>query len=598
MSEPAPSRRSSGLDVLWAGFLPGFLAGIQVGGLLFFLNPGLPFAPGPVARAALLYGGLLGAASLALSLPWTWVRPVRARRLLPWSLSLALAASAVLDGAHASYYAYYLPSGINDRLIKAALWLSLAALIFFYTALLHTLHRRPYGARSRLGLAAVAVLSVYVMVERREAFRPRPEATPRPAIVESGRRPRLLVVGLDAATLDAILPLAGEGRLPFLAGVIHGGAYGRLESISPHHPSALWTTLATGKYPFRHGVTGGRTYSAGLFAPGYELRLLPAGIGFDRWGLVGGRAGRPRGAPPRARAALALWEIFGRLGVRTGLIGWPASSPAPRELAFALTGAFFHRPPGRRASPLDAQPPGLAATADLLRVAAGDLGPAALSRFGERPPAAVRRAFADDAWRERLAGTLVEQSPDLSSLFVELPGLATVSHEYFGGFSAVEFDGSRSRLFRQAAQYVAGYYAQLDDFLAALWAQDDGPSILAVVSAYGVDPPGPWARWQREVSQRAVLGGRFEGSPDGVLLLYGEGIRPGALVIGARLVDLAPTLLYGMGYPVARDFDGQVLTQAFDQRFLGAHPLTFLPSYEAMAAVRAVPAAPNAAPRR
>jgi len=510
-------------------------------------------------------------------------------------LSLALAAAAVLDGAHASYYAYYLPSGINDRLIKAALWLSLAALIFFYTALLHTLQRRPYGPRSRWGLAAVAALSVYVIVERREAFQPRPEATPRPATVESGGRPRLLVVGLDAAALDAILPLAGEGRLPFLAGVIHGGAYGRLESISPHHPSALWTTLATGKYPFRHGVTGGRTYSADLFAPGYELHLLPAGIGFDRWGLVGGRSGRARGVPPRARAALPLWEIFGRLGAKTGLVGWPASSPAPRDLDFALTGAFFHRPPDRPASPLDAQPPALAQAADLLWVGPGDLGPAALSRFGGTPPPAVRSALADDAWRERLTGSLLDRSPDLSTLFVELPGLSTVSHEYFGGFSAVEFDGSRARLFRQAAQYVAGYYAQLDDFLAALWGRDDGPRILAVVSAYGVDAPGPWARWKREVSQRAVLGGRFEGSPDGVLLLYGEGIRPGALVTGARLVDLVPTLLYGMGYPVARDLDGQVLTQAFDPRFLGAHPLTFLPSYEAMAAVRAAPPAPRRA---
>ncbi len=129
--------------------------------------------------------------------------------------------------------------------------------------------------------------------------------------------------------------------------MVHGGAYGRLESISPHRPSALWTTLATGKYPFRHGVTGGRTYGAGLLAPGAALHLLPAGIGFDRWGLLGGRTGD---APPRARAALTLWEILDRLGVRAGLVGWPASAPAPRDLAFAFTSAFFQGPPGR-ASP-------------------------------------------------------------------------------------------------------------------------------------------------------------------------------------------------------------------------------------------------------
>ncbi len=572
-----------------AGFLPGLLAGIQVAGLLFFLNPGLPFSPGPVARAALLYGLLLGAASLLVTLPWTFRHRRRARRLLPWGLAVALAFAAVLDGAHASYYAYYLPSGINDRLIKAAVWLSLAALIFFYTALLHTLHRRAYGRRSRWGLALVAGLSVYVMVERREAFQPRPEMTPRPTIVEDVGRPRLLVVGLDAATLDALLPLAGEGRLPFLAAVIRGGAYGRLESISPHRPSALWTTLATGKYPFRHGVTGGRTYSAGLLAPGAELHLLPAGIGFDRWGLLGGRTGN---APPRAAAALTLWEILDRLGVRAGLVGWPASAPAPRDLAFAFAGGFFHGPPGE-VDPRLVQPPDLAATAQLLRIAPADLDAAILGRFGEAAPSTVRRALAGDAWRESLSAHLLDEHPDVSAFFLELPGLEEVSREYFGGFSAVEFEGSKARLFQTATQYVAGYYAHLDDLLAALWEREEGPRLLAVVSAYGVDAPGPWARWKREVSQRAVLGGRFEGSPDGALLLYGGGIRPGALLTGARIVDVVPTLLYGMGYPVARDFDGQVLTQAYGKDFLAAHPLTFLPSYEALTGAR--PASPAGA---
>ena len=575
-------RRSNWLEILAAGLLPGFLAGVQLAGLLFFLNPGLPFAPGPVLRGVLLYGLLLGAASLALSLPWTWGRPERARRLLPWGLTIAIATIAVLDGAYASYYAYFLPSGINDRLIKTALWLSLAALICFYTALLHGIHHRPYGRRSRWALALVAALSIFVTLERRAAFRPRPEAVPRPAVVETIRRPRLLVVGLDAATLDAILPLAGEGRLPFLATVIQSGAYGRLEAISPHRPSALWTTLATGKYPYKHGVTGGRTYSADLLAAGTALRLLPAGIGFDRWGLLGGRVGD---FPARSRSALTIWEILARLGERAGLVGWPASAPAPRTLAFAFTGDFFRGLSGT-VDPRFVQPLELASTAQLLQIPPREVEAAALSRFGEPPPRIVRQALASDAWRESLSAHLLDENPDVSAFFLELPGLASVSHAYFGAFSSVEFDGSRARIFRQATQYIAGYYAYLDDLLAALWERQEGPRLLAVVSAYGVDPPGPWARLQREVSQRAALGGRFEGSPDGVLLLYGEGIRPGALLTGARSVDLVPTLLYGMGYPVARDFDGQVLTQAFDTGFLGAHPLTFLPSYDALTGVR------------
>ena len=67
-----------------------------------------------------------------------------------------------------------------------------------------------------------------------------------------------------------------------------------------------------------------------------------------------------------------------------------------------------------------------------------------------------------------------------------------------------------------------------------------------------------------------------------MLLLYGDGIRQGALITGARLEDVAPTLLYGLGFPVARDLDGQVLTSAFDKTFLARNPLTFLESYEGL----------------
>ena len=97
--------------------LPGLLAGTQVAGLLFFLNPHLEFAPGPVLRAMLVYGGLLGFASLLAHLPFTWDQPRRALRVLPWALVLVFTAAGVAHWTHASFFDFYLPAGINRRLI-------------------------------------------------------------------------------------------------------------------------------------------------------------------------------------------------------------------------------------------------------------------------------------------------------------------------------------------------------------------------------------------------------------------------------------------------------------------------------------------------
>ena len=562
-----------GLAILGGGFAPGALIGVHLAGLIFFLNPRLPFAPGPVLRGVAAYGALIGLIGLALHLPFTWNRPRRAGRILPWSLTLALAAAALLDWTHASYYSYFLPPGINERLIKTALWLSLGALIAFYTALLHALHRRPYGVRSRAAFTVIALLSVYAMVERREAFRPRPGPTPRPAAVEAGQRPKLWVVGIDAATLDAILPLAGQGRLPFLAKVLQGGVYGRLESFSPTWRDAVWTTLATGKYPYKHGVVGQRFYSAGFLAPGAELRLLPTGISFRRWGTLGGK---PLPPGPPVREALALWEILPRLGVPAGVVGWPEAAPAAGETVFTLSDRSLGEEPR------------------------GKIAPALASRFGPRPPRWLLDALAGDLRRQSLTLSLAGRNPRAEAVFLLLPGLREVSRRTFGGFSAVQLEGGPgpARSARLAAERMAAYYEQLDALLTAAWSRTAGPRLLAVVSAYGVDPQGGWRRLWGRMAPGTALGGEFLDAPDGAVLLYGAGVRPGALLTGARLVDLAPTLLYGLGFPVARDLDGHVLTAAFDKEFLAENPVTFFPSYEGLArAASLTPSAPPASAR-
>ena len=57
-------------------------------------------------------------------------------------------------------------------------------------------------------------------------------------------------------------------------------------------------------------------------------------------------------------------------------------------------------------------------------------------------------------------------------------------------------------------------------------------------------------------------------------------MRRGEKLATARIVDLVPSLLYVARLPIARDFDGRVLTEAFEPALLQTLPLTFLQSYE------------------
>jgi hypothetical protein len=559
-----------------AAALPGAFLGAHLAALLFFLNPDLGFSVPMLLRSFLTIAPLLAAATLLLQLPLVLRCPARMLRLVPWQVSGVFLATALLAAVHASYFAYFLPAGINARLIKAAFWLGLGALVAFYTALLHTLHRRPYGWRSRLGLVLLAAASLFVMAERREAFRPDAQGSPLPSRIEGEAPVRLLVVGVESATLDVVLPLAQQGQLPFFAELLREGAYGRLRTVSPLRREPLWLTLATGKYPYQHGIVGSRVTSAPFLGASAELRLVPLGLGSGPWSAFGASS-RPfhRGD----LRALTLWEILARLGRAPLVVGWPHSAPAERGRAMAVSEEFF----AARPDPSQAVPPELGVQAALFRLGPREVDSGILEEFGPELRPLALESLKQDLWRESLAYFLLDATPGLQVLFLRLPGLLEVSRATFGAYSAHHLEGLSDPQAEQASRDLAAYYRHLDGYLAQLWLREREAALIAVVSAHGVSAPSWWGRLTGELGGAMPHAGRFDRESDGMLLLRGPGVRRGALLGEGAVVDVVPTLLYALGLPMARDLDGRVLTGAFEPELLTRRPLSFVPSYESLA---------------
>jgi hypothetical protein len=384
----------------------------------------------------------------------------------------------------------------------------------------------------------------------------------------------LIVIALEGATLDAVLPLAEEGRLPFLATLMRDGASGRLEGFKPYRRAALWTSLATGKHPYRHGIVGQEIFPASFLGPGAQLRLTPTGVGFRAWGTFGAV---PRAVDRHDAEALSVWQVLHRLGVHSGVVGWPVTAPSAPDADFTVSERFFEDP----GVPTSARPAELAERARLFRLGLEELDPVAVARFGSTPPVSILQALSVDGWRQSLSLFLLEErQPD--ALFLALPGLRQVSDAYFGGFLAGQRGENPEPEQLAAAERVAVYYSHLDSFMQRLWERQDPSTWLAVVSPAGADRLRGSQRWFSLNTARRELQGGTTLAPDGVFFLYGPGVRQGARLTGARVVDVAPTLLYAEGFPIPRDMDGKVLTAAFDPVFLDRQPLTFVPSYETL----------------
>ncbi len=65
---------------------------------------------------------------------------------------------------------------------------------------------------------------------------------------------RVMIIGLDGASLDIILPWVRDGKLPNIGKLINEGVYGHLESTTPPISSAAWVSFMTGLNPGKHGV--------------------------------------------------------------------------------------------------------------------------------------------------------------------------------------------------------------------------------------------------------------------------------------------------------------------------------------------------------
>lgn len=126
------------------------------------------------------------------------------------------------------------------------------------------------------------------------------------------RKPRVIVIGLDGATLDLAEPWLASGQLPHLALLSQRGGYGRLQSVWPVLSPAAWTSFATGLNPGRHGI-----FDFVQRAPdSYNLKLVTA----------------------RDIRAPTLWRLLSEAGKRVAVINVPMSYPAEPVNGIMITG--------------------------------------------------------------------------------------------------------------------------------------------------------------------------------------------------------------------------------------------------------------------
>ena len=536
------------MPVRWAYLkrvLAGAIFGLYMAHLLYFLNPQVDVTPARLVAVTLLYvvicGVLFGSALWGLRALRVKLfgKPDTSGAYRPHGFGFVVLAAFV---ASAIYWIHltavqkplYLPVGAVRVLSKATNTITLTAFILL---VLWFLERNADRARSRaifvIGVIAIAASS-FSLYERRDSYRTETKSVVVANVgTVAGERP-VIVIAIRNLPYDWIVTIAGEGTIPFFEGARQRAYFSRIEPFPTTSSKALWASLATGKLPYRHGVTGRFSYRTPLNSadPRERFLLLPSGVGFRVWGLI----------PPVQRISaqlpagdsLPFWTMFDRVAFHAAVVSWPGLPPMPHIARDeSVVSPRFNGTGHARARILDGLATDQNAVAALRGVAskhASQLDVAALDGFAE-----AQRA--------------------LHIYTNVLPAKATV---------------------KGAA--VRAYVEQLDTMLAAL-ARDYPDHLLVVASPSGPAPPQLPATPYAIV--RDVILNDDPGADDGFVLIDGGGTTHRENPASADIPDIVPTVLFAAGLPVARDMDGRVLTDAFDDDFLRRTPLSVIQTYEA-----------------
>lgn len=534
------------VNALLSGLFFSLLLTLLIADLNINLKPTFP----QLARLVLSIGVFYGLSAVFVSLllyyfirffagkpnPLAWLSP----SFLSISFASWLIPFLVIFRANQTYFSSYFDARMNVILKTQAVVLALLVplgFLAFYAA-----HRSGRKASYFTAYFLALVLGMTFLFAERWGY-PAPHAPSRVTRLEARKVDRkVFLLDLEGLSIDVIIPLVLDGKLPNFSWLIDGGGWGRLENFSPNEPWVLKNSLETGKFPAKHRQISPFCYR--IMNSGDTLEVVPRFILFRQLTRIGALQIIPQQSVSRTKG---LWQILEQNGIsvlkRNTPAGLTSAAPDPKaEKQFSV----------------------------LFPEMGSANGPLA---------AIVRRAFLGDWEYENSA--LEEKDRVQPQVFhLALDGLSTVETFFYKYSFPGDFGNVDQESIARYGTVIEKYYHFYDQLLGKYLTGLKEDEILVVYSSHGIEPLPLWKRFVEWILGNPEVSAYHEFAPDGAVFFYGKTIARGRSLEAFRLVDIAPTLFYALSLPVGKDMDGIVRSPVFLREFIAENPIFSISSYD------------------
>ncbi|MGQ9811165.1 MAG: tetratricopeptide repeat protein [bacterium] len=373
---------------------------------------------------------------------------------------------------------------------------------------------------------------------------------------------KVFVLGLDGFDWLIVDEVGKKYRLANIEMIRRDGVWGNLVSFEPMVSPMIWTTIATGVTPDVHGITDFlvRDEETGKDVPvTSSMRRIPA-----------------------------IWNITSFAGITTGVIGWFATYPSEEVRGFIVSDRFAHHmfdpnwTMGQSGSsvPQVTYPEDLYNRLDSLRIEPqsirdqlydfikGQIGNLEAGYDAKDPISSLRVALSSfltyrnlmeylySTYKPRFFGVYYSFTDDALHLFIRYmePAMKGVGKE-----EAEKWGDTVHKVYLEADKLIGKVLGMIDD-----------STVLVIVSDHGFKS----GNMRPSSDPRMGFGQATDWHRlNGVIAIFGPGIRKGVEITNASVLDVAPTLLYILGLPADQRMKGKVLVEAFSEDQIRRYPI-------------------------
>lgn len=357
---------------------------------------------------------------------------------------------------------------------------------------------------------------------------------------------KVLLIGWDAADWIIIDKLLKKGEMPTLEKFLSKGVRGNIATLEPPTSPILWTSIATGMLPHKHGVLG-------FVEPNNET-------------------GGIRPIRSTTRKVKAIWNILTQNDLKSNIVGWWPTNPV-EPINGTMVSNFYQLSEKAKdmpwpLPPRTVHPERLAKKMEELRIHPHDLTENHLLPFlpdlftidlaNDPLPHQLAKMLAEAATIHAATTWLMENEEwDFTAVYYDsIDHFSHIFMKYHPPKMNEEIDEKLYNLYKNCVNGIYKFHDMMLQRLLDLAGED---TTVIIISDHGF-----YSDHLRPQFIPKELGGpTVEHRPFGVFCMNGPGIKQNEKVFGTSLLDITPTLLTLFGLPVGNDMDGKVILTAF-----------------------------------